>query len=114
MKRIIFRMVLILVLCLPAIPTLAAPPVNDPAASKQNSVDEAHLQNLQNRMLNDPQILSLISTLQNDPDMMALISDPSFIQAVQNRDTSKISGDPRFAKLLNKPAIQEILKRLGR
>ncbi len=102
-------MVLALALCLSSTPVFA---VNDSVSGGQSGVDEAQLQKLQSKMLSDPQTVAMITALQNDPELMALMGDPAFLQAVSNRDINRLTSDPRFVKLLNNPAIRDILKRV--
>ena len=103
MKRIVTLMILMLgFLCTPV---LAANP-----ATPNSKIDEGQLQGLQTKMLNDSQVMDLISVLQSDPDIMALISDPVFVQAINTRNVDILTNDPRFTKLFSNPRIKEIIK----
>jgi hypothetical protein len=83
---------------------------NGKPAEQQPSVDRAQVQELQEKMLKDSDIMSLILALQNDPEMQALLSDPAVLNAVQTGDINALTNMPRFMQLLNNPRIQEIQK----
>jgi hypothetical protein len=106
-------MTLLLSLTLPAVTALAGPAASGAAPQRQqDAIDEGQLQELQGRMLGDPQVMALISALQNDPELQALLKDPAFMQALADRDIATLASDPRFVKLFSNPLIQEIIKRV--
>ena len=103
MKRIVAWLILMLgFLCTPVLAANSATP--------NSKIDEGQLQGLQTKMLNDSQVMDLISALQSDPDIMALISDPVFVQAINTRNVDILTNDPRFTKLFSNPRIKEIIK----
>ncbi len=67
---------------------------------------------LQEQMLSDEGIMALIKTLQDDPDMRALLADPKMLEAVQAGDVGALLSDPRIMKLLDKPQVRQIEKRI--
>ncbi len=103
LKRIVTWMILMLGFL--SVPAFAAN-----SATPNSKIDEGQLQGLQTKMLNDSQVMDLISALQNDPDIMALISDPVFVQAINTRNVDVLTSDPRFTKLFSNPRIKEIIK----
>lgn len=76
------------------------------------TVDPARVQEMQERILNDPGIMAIILSLQNDPDLQALLNDPAVATAIQAGDVSSLANDPRVVKLLRKPQLKEVEKRL--
>ncbi len=103
MKLLSLQFVLFFSLCFP---------VTYAIADTSLVIDEHQLQQLQDMMLNDPQIMELILALQNDPDMLSLLNVPSFLQAVSSRDVGKLERDSRFAKLLGNQKIRQIIDRM--
>jgi hypothetical protein len=103
MKRLARQLILCFFLCIPVTHAIADTAV---------VIDEQQLQQLQDKMLNDPRIMELILALQNDPEMLSLLNDPSFLQAVRSRDVGKLERDSRFTKLLNNKNIRQIIERL--
>jgi hypothetical protein len=71
------------------------------------------VQELRERMLDDPGVMALILAMQNDPEVQALLSDPKIVAAVQAGDMGALLGDPRIMKLLENPRVQEIGQRLN-
>jgi hypothetical protein len=64
-------------------------------------------------MFADPAIMSSISALQADPELQALLMDPEFSRRVISGDLQALSTDPRFIRLMEHPAIQAIVGRMG-
>jgi hypothetical protein len=113
MKRTITWMTLMLGFS--CVPVLAANPVTSSSVgSPQSKIDEGQLQGLQTKMMNDSQVMDLISALQNDPDIMALLNDPVFVQAITTRNVDVLANDPRFTKLFSNPRVKEIIHRVGK
>lgn len=71
------------------------------------------LKSLQEKMLSDGEVMNTIQSLQNDPDFQKLLQDPEIMKAVQAGDINALMANPRFMELLNKPAVQEIGKRIS-
>lgn len=103
MKRLALQLILTLSLCIP---------VTHAIADTEIVIDEKQLQQLQDKMLNDPRIMELILALQNDPEMLSLLNDPSFLQAVSSRDVGKLERDSRFIKLMSNQKIRQIIDRV--
>jgi uncharacterized membrane protein affecting hemolysin expression len=82
------------------------------AGEGSQSVDPAQVQELQQRMLNDPGIMEIIISMQNDPDMQALLNDPAVTAKIQAGDLDALANDPRMIKLLDKKQVKDVEKRL--
>ena len=72
------------------------------------------VKSLENKMLGDSEIMDTIRTLQNDPDLQNILQDPEIMKAVQIGDIEALMRNPKFMKLLNKQAVQDINKKLAR
>lgn len=70
------------------------------------------VEQMQDQMLADPQIMTLIGTLQNDPQMKALLADPKVLDAVLSGDYGVLLGDPRFRAILDGRQVKEIGQKL--
>ncbi len=66
------------------------------------------IQSLQEKMLSDREIMSLIQTLQNDPEFKKALEDPEIMKAVNAGDVAALLTNPRFMKLLNNITVKEI------
>jgi len=80
-------------------------------ASTNNST-AGDVKTLQQKMMNDKEIMGLIQSLQNDPEFKKLMEDPAFMKAVNAGDVAALSADPRFVNLLNNSTVQEIQKKV--
>jgi hypothetical protein len=78
--------------------------------SSQGAGGEAR--SLQNKMMNDQDIMSLIQSLQNDPEFKKILEDPDVLKAVNAGDISALMANPKFTKLLNNSTVQEIQKKV--
>jgi len=88
----------------------SAPP--SVALSSNSSATAGEGKSLQEKMMSDKEVMSLIQSLQDDPEFKKLMEDPGFMKAVNAGDVAALSADPRFMKLLNNPTVQEIQKKV--
>jgi hypothetical protein len=77
-------------------------------ATTSNGIPVGQLNSLQQRMLNDEEIMGLIQTLQNDPEFKKILEDPEIVKAVNAGDIAALQANPRFMKLLNNATVKEI------
>jgi len=63
---------------------------------------------LQDRMMNDKEIMSKIESLQNDPEFMKILEDPEVMKAVTSGDTAALMANPQFLKLMNNSTVRDI------
>lgn len=84
-------------------------------AKKRDTVpNAAEAQVLQQLIMGDQEILRMILSLLNDPDIQGILEDPSIIEAVNRGDIEALSSNPKFMKLLNNPAIQDITRKMAK
>jgi hypothetical protein len=76
------------------------------------SVDK-ELKILQESITSDQQIMQMILSLQNDPDIQELLQDAVIMEAVSSGDIDTLMSNPKFRKLLEKPDIQHIKRKVG-
>ena len=81
-----------------------------PKSSSQGAGGEARA--LQDKMMNDQEIMSLIQSLQNDPEFKKILEDPDILKSVNAGDISALMANPKFTKLLNNSTVQEIQKKV--
>ena len=89
----------------------------EPHAKKRDTVPnsaEAQVQILQQLIMGDQEILRMILSLLNDPDIQGIVEDPSIIEAVNSGDIEALSSNPKFMRLLNNPAIQDITRKMAK
>lgn len=74
--------------------------------------DVTGVEQLEEQMLGDPGIMSLVLELQTDPQMQALLADPKIMDAVTAADVPYLLSDPRFRKLLDSKKVKDVGKKL--
>jgi hypothetical protein len=80
------------------------------AGASQSSGSE--VRSLQNKMMNDQEIMGMIQSLQNDPEFKKLLEDPDVMRAVSEGDVPALMANPKFTKLLNNPTVRDIQKKV--
>jgi hypothetical protein len=80
------------------------------AGASQNS--GSNVRSLQNKMMNDQEIVGMIQSLQNDPEFKRLLEDPDVMKAVSAGDIPALMANPKFTKLLNNPTVRDIQKKV--
>jgi hypothetical protein len=74
---------------------------------------EVQVKALQQLMMSDQELVRMILSLLNDPEIQAVLEDPSIIQAMNAGDIGSLTANPKFMKLLENPAIQDITNGIG-
>lgn len=85
------------------------PSSSDNAADSQPA---GEVSKLQDKMMNDKEVMSMIQSLQNDPDFKKILEDPGIMKAVQAGDIKTLMANPQFMKLLNNAAVQDIQRKV--
>jgi hypothetical protein len=70
----------------------------------------AQLPRIQEKLMSDEAVFQKIQALQDDPDIQAVLSDSALMEALRAGDLNALISSPKFMRLLDKPAIQEIMK----
>jgi hypothetical protein len=76
------------------------------------SQSSGEIRSLQNKMMNDQEIMGMIQSLQNDPEFKKLLEDPDIMKAVSAGDIPALMANPKFTKLLNNSTVQDIQKKI--
>ena len=66
------------------------------------------IQTIEQKIMNNAELLNIILPLQDDPDFQSALEDPSIIKAVESGDMNALLSNPKFMKLLNNPEILKI------
>jgi hypothetical protein len=76
----------------------------------QSGESNSIISNLQDKLMQDPNILGDLYTLQNDPSVMGIIEDPEILMLIQNGDFVALANHPSIKKLESNKSIQSIIK----
>ena len=71
------------------------------------------VKSVQQMMIGDADIMSLVKSLQSDPDFQEILRDPEVMKAVQTGDIGALMANPKFMQLLNKQAVQQIKNKIS-
>ena len=78
---------------------------------RQDTGDQVN--SVEQKMIGDADIMSMVKSLQSDPDFQAILQDPEVVKAVQASDIAALMANPKFMKLLNKQAVQQIKNKIS-
>jgi len=88
--------------------------IRSPTAPGANpSISHSDVIGLQQRLLNDKDVMALLQSLQNDPQIQSILSDPQLLQSVTSGDVKSLMNNPKFKALMENPTIQEITKKVS-
>ncbi len=79
---------------------------------KSSAQGSGEARSLQDKMMNDQEIMSLIQSLQNDPEFKKVLEDPDILKAVNAGDIPALMANPKFTNLLNNSTVQKIQKKV--
>lgn len=97
-----------------AIKPIAAPAAAHPAAPAAANSEATPdtttglVRTLQEKMMNDKDVMGKIQALQNDPEFMKILEDPAVMKAVNAGDISTLMANPQFLKLMNNSTVRDI------
>ena len=75
-----------------------------------SSPDQADLQAMQSRMLQSPNLFSMIEALQSDPEIQAVLSDPEIMSALASGDLETLMNHPKIIALTRNAQMREIIE----
>jgi hypothetical protein len=85
------------------------------SSGKSSAADDAvtgNIQQLQNRLAQDPATLQSIMSLQSDPQIQAVLNDPSIMKAIQNGDFTSLLGNAKIQSLENNAHVKQLVQQL--
>lgn len=91
-------------------------PVESREGLTQSSTDNGtalpagDLPRIQERLISDEAVFRKIQALRDDPDIQAVLGDDALMEALRAGDLNALISNPNFMRLLENPAIQEIMK----
>lgn len=79
-------------------------------ASAGSHGNTADIQAMQQSIMGNAQLMTMIMNLQNDPEVQAILQDPEIMQAVQAGDMNALMANPRFRRLMENTKVKEITR----
>lgn len=84
----------------------------DSSQASNSSPLQGVTQDVQNKYLKDPDILSDAQDLAKDPEFMSLMMDPTFLQALMSKDPAQLQNHPSMQKIMQNPKMKEIMDKI--
>lgn len=82
--------------------TIAIPP--------NSIISPEQITQMQNQLMADPQLMSLIQEFISDPEVKTTLSDQNLLTDLFTMDPQKVQSNPKMQKLISHPKMQQILK----
>lgn len=95
-----------------AAPAPAAAETQAPAAGTAPNMD-AQIAASQQKLMSNPQSMTILKEMMQDPDIMQALQDPALVQAVTSHDYQAVQNNPGVQKLMSNPKMQALLQQLA-
>jgi len=79
-------------------------------ASAGNEATASQMQSMQQSIMADEELMTMIMGLQNDPEVQAILQDPEIMKAVNAGDMNALLANPKFRRLMENAKIKEITR----
>jgi len=84
--------------------------IGSPVGSTRGSPPkQAELQATQSRLMQSPNLLSMILGLQSDPDVQAILADPEIMSALASGDYATLMNHPKIIALTSNAKVREVI-----
>lgn len=74
--------------------------------------EQADLQAIQSRMMQIPDLFSMIEALRSDPDMQAVLSDPEILNALASGDFATLMNNPKIIALTGNAKVRDVIEKV--
>lgn len=68
------------------------------------------IQQVQQRLAQDPEAMKAIMSLQNDPQIQAILNDPAIMQAIEKGDYTSLLDNDKIKALESNPQVNQVLQ----
>ena len=69
---------------------------------------------LSEAMMGDQSVMDKLSSLGNDPDIRSALQDPDIMKSVLAGDVATLMLNEKFLRIMDKPAVREIISKVTR
>lgn len=84
------------------------------ALSSRPSGPNSETRSLQDKMMSDQDVMSMIKSLKDDPQFTKILEDPDIMNAVSSGDTAALMANPKFLQLLHNPTVRDIQQKVAK
>ncbi|MBF0159118.1 MAG: hypothetical protein HQL58_06295 [Magnetococcales bacterium] len=86
------------------------PPSPSPATTLSQADLDAARVHVTQAIMSNPKLMERLLALQHDPAIRRIMNDPKLSAAVQAGDVGQLQAMPEFGRLLNHPAMLDLIK----
>jgi hypothetical protein len=83
-------------------------------SSSRQSSQTSDVKSLQDKMMSDQEVMSMIQSLKDDPQFLKILEDPEIMNAVSSGDTAALMANPKFLQLLHNPTVRDIQQKVAK
>jgi len=83
-------------------------------SSSRQSSQTSDVKSLQDKMMSDQEVMSMIQSLKDDPQFLKILEDPEIMNAVSSGDTAALMANPKFLQLLHNPTVRDIQQKMAK
>ena len=73
----------------------------------------AQFADIQSRIVNDPNLLTIVMSLQNDPQLLSIFKDPFIMRAIAAGDLESLQSSPKILELKGHQTLQQLFQLMG-
>ena len=84
------------------------------STSSRQSSQTSDVKSLQDKMMSDQEVMSMIQSLKDDPQFLKILEDPEIMNAVSSGDTAALMANPKFLQLLHNPTVRDIQQKVAK
>ncbi len=78
---------------------------------KEQTPGAQKIDQMQDRMLNDPETVRLIQELENNPSVQQILQDEELMQAIAQGNLNRLGQDPKIKNLMNNKTVGKIIEK---
>lgn len=82
--------------------------------SSRPSGSNSETRSLQDKMMSDKDVMTMILSLKDDPQFTKILEDPEIMNAINSGDTAALMANPKFLQLLHNPTVREIQQKVSK
>lgn len=82
--------------------------------SSRPSVQSSDIKSLENKMMSDHDVMTMIQSLKDDPQFTKVLEDPEIMNAVSSGDMATLMANPKFLQLLQNPTVRDIQQKVSK
>lgn len=73
--------------------------------------DALRIDQVQQQMMNNPEIVQLIQQLQNDPSVQEILQDKELMEAITQGNLNRVGADPKIKALMKHDTVGKIIEK---